>query len=283
MNLQGNVVWEKSQGRLNTIHSVNRTPWKRSMTYIFFLFVSLSRCDSFCTLIFHFSPQPRSSPLVRSVLYVGNIAPITQILSKFTQDSRFQFHNAINLFQPVVTSLHQFYQASVLTPTWCHNIWFKVMTAISKPTVPRTPPPKVSCVEIDTALVTKCLSLIPSDMIFNVFLCVLALRALLPTGANIEMLKENMGAVWGPPPHLDFLFRKINVPCCSPPEALFTAMLLFSNSLCGPVVPGSRMRTDYTPARHCSEAHSGFALSGRALIITVQKTSNTPSIAFDGV
>lgn len=157
------------------------------------------------------------------------------------------------------------------------------MTAISKPTVPHMPPPKVCCVEIDTSLVTKCLSLIPSDMIFNAFLCVLALRALLLTRANIEMLKEKMGAVWGPPPHLDFLLRKINGLCCSPPEALFTAMLLFSNSLCGPVVPGSRMRTDYTPARHCSEPHSGFALSGRVLIITVQKTSNTPSIAFDGV
>lgn len=168
--------------------------------FFFFLFVSLSRCDSFCTLIFHFAPQPRSLPLVRSMLYVGNIAPITQILSKFTQDSRFQFRNAINLFQAVITSLHQFYQAPVLTLTWCQNIWFKVMTAISKPTVPRTPPPKVCCIEINTALVTKCLSLIPSDVVFNVFLCVLALRALLLTRANIEMLKENTGAVWGPPP-----------------------------------------------------------------------------------
>lgn len=283
MNLQGNVVWEKSQGRLNTIHSVNRTPWKRSMTYFFsplcFLISVQLILHSDFFFFFHFAPQPRSSPLVRSVLYVGNIAPITQILSKFTQDSRFQFHNAINLFQPVIASLHQFYQASVLTPTWCQNIWFEVMTAISKSTVPRTPPPKVCCVEIDTALVTKYLPLIPSDMIFNVFLCVLALRALLLTRANIEMLKENTGAVWAPPPILISFWRTV---LQSSKSSLY-CMLLFSNSLCGPVVPGSRMRTDYTPARHCSEPHSGFALSGRALIITVQKTSNTPSIAFDGV
>lgn len=66
-------------------------------------------------------------------------------------------------------------------------------------------------------------------------------------------------------------------------KQLFIGALLFSDSLWGPVVPRSCVRTDYTPARHCLVPHGGFALSGRALIITVQETSNTSPIALHAV
>lgn len=65
-------------------------------------------------------------------------------------------------------------------------------------------------------------------------------------------------------------------------SCLYFCALVLQVSL-GPVVPKSHARTDYTPARHCSVPHSGFALSGRALIIIVQETSNTSPTAFDAV
>lgn len=83
----------------------------------------------------------------------------------------------------------------------------------------------------------------------------------------------------------DFLLSlwEINGPCFSPPEEVFIHALLFSTSLLGPVVPRRHVRTNYTPARHCSVPHKGFALSGRVPVITVRETSNISPVASDSV
>lgn len=113
------------------------------------------------------------------------------------------------------------------------------------------------------------LSLIPSDMVPACF-CVFWLSQHFSSPLQILRCKMRRHESSGPLPCHDFLFSlgEINGPCCSPPEALFIGALLFSNSLflslSGPVVPRSHVRTDYTPARHCSLPHSGFALSGGA-------------------
>lgn len=66
-------------------------------------------------------------------------------------------------------------------------------------------------------------------------------------------------------------------------SSLYWCTLALRFSLRGPVEPRSQLRRDYTPARQCSVPHRGFALSGRALIIIVQETSNDSPVAFDAV
>lgn len=156
-----------------------------------------------------------------------------------------------------------------------------MFTAIRNPTVHCRPPPQSHSVEIDFFLVSSGLSLIPSDMIL-IHVCVFW-RVSLNTLVKQEDTRSMLSAPHTPTPQPGLISSsvggglEINGPCCSP------GVLLFSNSFCGPVGPRSHTRTDYTPVRHCSEPDSGFALSGRALIITVQETSNTSPIAFDGV
>lgn len=67
--------------------------------------------------------------------------------------------------------------------------------------------------------------------------------------------------------HHDFSLREINGWCWSPPVTAFIGALLFSISLKGPVVHRRHVRTDYTPARHCSVPNRGFELSGRTSLL----------------
>lgn len=148
-----------------------------------------------------------------------------------------------------------------------------------------TPDPHPHSILLKVILfLNTCLPLIPSYLAPTQF-CVFWPRQHFFTPLQILRCKTRRRKSLGPLPCHDFLFslQEINGPCCSHPEAVFIGALWFSVSLLGPVVPRSHVRTDYTPAKHCSVPHWGFALSGRALIIIVQETSNVSPIAFDAV
>lgn len=110
---------------------------------------------------------------------------MTQSLLNSPQDSPFPIH-ALNLFQSIVTSIPQHLTAPPLTLTQYQNIWFKVTAAVSRSRVLCRPPPKLGSIEMD--IVFKYVFVFNTFWHgSNMFLCALALSALLLTHANIEM------------------------------------------------------------------------------------------------
>lgn len=172
-----------NQGLLNT---TSYTQWtfsvKKPMTYFCSLCFPIFLYSVY-TLISHFLPSSLCHWSDSSILSEWH--SLHSNFVNFTQDSRFQIRNALNLFQSIITFLPPSPSSSPLDPNLISEHLFQGNN---------------SCQWGQSSLQTPTLYSVEIDIVFgymftfntilhgsNMFLCVLALIALLLTLANIEM------------------------------------------------------------------------------------------------